>query len=203
MRNLTSLAFFLIYFTSLAFGQTTSFNCDERLLNEGQEFQINDPKLLEGTYNFTIVPDWDPTAKKASVQLHLVWEDRYVELQKDSMYSPLVNHPLIGYTKGDFQDATSANFNEEMSQTDPFDPGIRYYADEKILKSPGRAVDPSCHNCIDLSTDGPAFNFQIKRNVNGVLIGKWTEDFGILEKENSEGKMIDEATGYFCAEPQN
>lgn len=197
MRNVIFLVFILFGFPSWIFSQTNSFSCDRSLLNSGEKFELTEPKSLAGIYNFTIVPNWDPEADRASVELHLIWENRYVELQYDSMYTPLVKHPLVGYTKGDFQDATSANFNEEMGQTNPFDPGIRYYADEKTLKSPGRSVDPSCRKCMDFSTDGPTFNFHILRNVDGILVGKWTEGFGIMKMKNSEGKMIDEATGFF------
>ena len=202
MRKVIFVVFILFSLPSWSLGQNF-FNCDKNLLNSGEKFKITNPKSLAGTYDFTIVPNWDPEAERASVELHLFWENRYVELQDDSMHTPLVNHPLVGYTKGSFQNATSANFNEKMGQTDPFDPGIRYYADEKTLKSPGRSVDPSCRKCMNLSTDGPTFNFHIVRNIDGLLVGKWTEGFGIMKMKNSEGEWVNEATGFFCAKPKN
>src|SRR5699024_1514271 len=110
IRHLIFLIFLFTGFTALVYGQTNSFNCERSLLNKGDEFKVLEPKSLEGTYQFTIVPTWDPKAEKATVELHLFWEERYVALQADSMYTPLVYHPLIGYTIGDFQSATRADF---------------------------------------------------------------------------------------------
>lgn len=60
-----------------------------------------------------------------------------------------------------------------------------------------------CINCINLDTDYSTMAFKIERVYQGVLIGKWTEDFGILAFTTSEGETISETTGYFCAIPLN
>ena len=173
------------------------------MLNEGQIFDIAKPKLLAGTYNFTMIPNWDPQAKKATGKLNLIWDERTKALQADSVYHHYAKYPLIGYAKGNFEPATSANLNDELAKNDSLDPGLRFFSNNNILRMPGGEVYPDCPSCIGINADGPVIEFKIKRTVNGVLVGKWTEDFGIFERENSEGKVIGEATGYFCAEPVN
>lgn len=204
MRNLILAVFILSSFSVCAFGQTNSANCDSALLDKGGKFIISEPKLLEGVYNFTIVPTWDPQAKKATGKLHLYWEERYEAMQNNQKFRVPQKFPLVGYIEGDFSKATILNFNEDMNRKDPMNPGVRYYDDKGILRIPGeKPVDPSCTNCINICADCPMLTFEFKKVMNGTIVGIWSHDLGIMGTKNSEGEWINEATGFFCAEPQN
>lgn len=204
MRNLVLAVFLILYLSVCAYGQTKPKNCDRTLLDKGRIFIPSEPKSLEGTYNFTIVPTWDPQAKKATGKLHLYWEERYEAMQSNQKFRVPQKFPLVGYIEGDFSKATILNFNEIMNRKDPMNPGVRYYSDQGILKIPGEEpVDPSCQNCINFCMDCPMLTFQFTKNINGTIVGTWSHDMGIMKTKNSEGEWVNEATGFFCAEPQN
>jgi hypothetical protein len=202
MRNLISAVFLFLIFSAYAYGQASPSDCDSTLLDKGRKFTISEPKLLEGNYNFTIVPTWDTQAKRATGKLHLYWEEGYESMQNGHKFRVPQNFPLVGYIKGDFSKATILNFNEELNRKDPMDPGVRFYSDTDILRIPGEEpVDPSCLNCINICADCPTLTFHYEKIVNGTIVGKWSHDLGIMKTKNSEGEWVYEATGFFCAEP--
>jgi hypothetical protein len=204
MRNLILAVFLLSSFSVYTYGQTRSINCDSTLLDKGRKFTTPEPKSLEGDYDFTIVPTWDPQARRATGKLHLYWEERYEAMQNNQKFRVPQKFPLIGYIEGDFSKAMILNFNEDMNRKDPMNPGVRYFDDKGILKVPGEEpVDPSCQNCINICADCPMLTFEFKKIINGTIVGIWSHDMGIMKIKNSGGKWVNEATGFFCAEPQN
>lgn len=176
------------------------FECNHNLLNEGVEFDIENPKELEGTYKLTLVPTWDFEAEVSIVELTLIWEHRYKDLESNSFNSTYVENPLIGFINGEIQNSTAFNISDKLSVSDPFNPALRFIADTNSLRFPGGKVDPECEECISMDVDGTEFELQFKRNINGIYVGEWAEDFGILSIKNSEGKSINKDIGYFCAE---
>jgi hypothetical protein len=204
MRNLISTIFLYLIFSACTYGQASLTNCDTIILEEGTNFTTSEPKLLEGTYNLTFIPNWNNQARRATGKLYLYWEEQYISMQNNHNLRVPQKFPLIGYIEGDFSNATILNFNEKMSRKDPMNPGVRFYNDTSILRIPGEEpVDPSCQNCINICADCPILTFQFEKVFNGTIAGKWSHDLGIMKAKNSAGEWVHEATGFFCAEPIN
>ena len=199
--NQASASFFLylILFTSPLSGQSMYHNCNVSLLNEGVEFKADNPKDLEGLYKLIIVPEWDSEAEVSRLELTLIWEEQYEELESNRYNAIFVKNPLIGFIDGDIKKSTVTNLSGRLSSSDPFNPALRFFTESKTLRFPGGKVDPECVECLHIETGITGFELKIERAVNGMLVGEWIESLGMFSTKNSEGDLINKSTGYFCA----
>lgn len=201
------IPFLVLASFTIAHAQNDSLTC-VNLLKKGQLFKIESPKSLEGIYKFIVLPSkLNKHGKTATGKLYLIWEKNYYEMLKSEYPSQkLLSFPLVGFAIGDYNNITISNWNaDKLSQTDPLNPGLRYLPKRNTLISPGgKIVLPNCNYCHvipPVSLDSPMLSFHFEKTYKGILIGKWSKDFGSLVLKISPGKSIRKVTGYFCAMP--